>query len=54
MFGCAVDYFMMEFTLVTDNHTGYYSDEIHNQPVHKLMVYFVTSRPNEASQEAPY
>jgi len=45
---------MMEFTFVTDNHTGYYSDEIHNQPVHKLMEYFVTSRLNEGLPEAHY
>jgi len=45
---------MMEFTLVTDNHTGCYSDEIHKQPVHKLMVYLVTSRLNEALPEAHY
>jgi len=44
----------MEFTLVTDNHTGYYSDEIHNQPVRKLMVYLVTSRLNETLPEAHY
>jgi hypothetical protein len=45
---------MMEFTPVTDNHTGYYSDEIHNPTVHKLMEYFVTSRLNEALPEAYY